>query len=225
MSGQQTFDLMLVDNHRLLREGLSLILDRDPEFRVVGHSSVSRDVVQLYSSLRPDLVLMDPNGSGCDCASTICEIIDLDPEAKILVLTSEARNERVFEVLKAGARGFLLKESGWEEIRRALHSVLNGHCYLTPLISGKIVDGFLQADEHAGAKGSEILGKLTPRERDVLRLIAQRLPNREIADKLFVSIKTVEKHRSNIMRKLGLKTASELLTVCMSLHEESGLLN
>jgi DNA-binding NarL/FixJ family response regulator len=169
-------------------------------------------------AVKPDLVLMDLSMPKMDGLDAIGEVKVRCPSAKLLVLTVHKAEEYIFESLKAGADGYLLKDATYEELTMAIQHVLKGKPYLSPGISGKLVKGYLE-----GRKLSTLPSRpeiLTQRERQILKLIAEGHKNKEIADYLCISIKTVEKHRANLMKKLNLHNASALTAYAL----EKGLI-
>lgn len=202
------YRIMIVENHALLRAGLRMILERDGGVEVVGESDNGHHAIQLAVKLAPDLILMDLNMPGMNGIEATRAIKMRMPNAKVLILTMHKTDEYIHESLKAGADGYLLKDAMPSEFSTAVHSLLNGKTYLSPDISERVVKGYLKPG------GPAILNSawdtLTDRERVVLRLVAEGRSNKHIAEYLCLSVKTVEKHRSNLMRKLDLHNASTL---------------
>jgi len=200
--------ILIVEDHTLLRVGLSALLSQDPDIEIAGELDNGRDAVRSIAALSPHLVLMDLTMPGCNGFEAMVEIKKRFPGVKILVLTLHRSEEYVHESLKAGADGYILKDATHEELRVAIRSVLNGKTYLSPDISGKVITGYLGA-----GKDSSVTcpwDTVTHRERQVLKLVAEGHSNKYIAEYLCLSVKTVEKHRSNLMRKLDLHNASAL---------------
>ncbi len=206
---ETSYSILIADDHSLMREGLKHILHSRPMFKVVGEADNGFEAVSQFHKLKPDLVIMDLGMPKKDGETAIREILSSDPKARILVLTGYDADEYVFSALKAGANGFVLKDCDWNEMVTAICTVLDGKCYLTPRISEKVIKGYLLGKE--SQRNAQSVGQLSPRELDVLKLIALRFKNKEIGDKLFISVKTVEKHRANLMRKLDLHSATELI--------------
>jgi DNA-binding NarL/FixJ family response regulator len=200
---------LIVEDHTLLRAGLRALLLQDPGLEIVGESDNGRDAIRSIGSLSPNLVLMDLSMPGMNGIEAITDIKRRYPEIKILVLTVHKTDEYIHESLRAGADGYILKDATHDELRVAVRSVLNGKIYLSPDISSNVISGYL-----GSGKGGESLASpwdtLTHREREVLKLVAEGHPNKYIADYLCLSVKTVEKHRSNLMKKLDLHNASTL---------------
>jgi len=200
--------IVLAEDHTILREGLRALLSADPELEIVGEAADGREAVRCVEKLGPQLVLMDlsmPRMTGLDA---IREIRRRHPETKIVALTVHKTEEYLRTALKAGADAYVLKDATHGELSLAIKNVLAGKSYLSPGVSDKVIEGYLEG------KGSRmpnsVLGLLSQREREVLKLIAEGFKNREIADDLCISLKTVEKHRANLMKKLDLHNAAAL---------------
>lgn len=199
--------ILIIEDHTLLRAGLRALLTQGDEFEVAGEFDNGRDAVRAIGTLEPDLVLMDLSMPGMNGIEAITEIKRRDPAARILVLTIHRGEEYIQESLRAGANGYVLKDASQDELRVAIRSVLSGKTYLSPDVSASVVNGYLNKDtERANTPWSA----LTHREREVLKLVAEGHSNRSIAQFLSLSVKTVEKHRSNVMRKLDLHNAAML---------------
>lgn len=200
--------LVVADDHTLLRAGLCALLSQDPDIEVVGEAANGRDAIQLVGTLTPHLVIMDLNMPGMNGIEAIIDIKRRFPATKVLVLTIHKTEEYIQESLRAGADGYVLKDASHDELRVAVKSILNGKTYLSPDISGKVINGYLGGGNNAS--GSTSWDKLTHREREVLKLVAEGHPNKYIAEFYSLSVKTVEKHRSNLMKKLDLHNTSKL---------------
>ncbi len=198
--------ILIVEDHTLLRAGLKALLSQDPDIEIVGEAENGRDAVRMVSSLTPDLVLTDLSMPGMNGIESIVDIKRRYPGIRILVLTIHKTDEYIFEALRAGADGYILKDASYDELRIAIRSVLGGKTYLSPDISAKVINGYLDTDKTSGPTSA--WDTLTHREREVLKLVAEGHPNKYIADYFCLSIKTVEKHRSNLMKKLNLHNAS-----------------
>jgi len=200
--------ILIVEDHTLLRVGLSALLSQDPDIEIVGALENGRDAVRSIAALSPHLVLMDLTMPGCNGFEAMVDIKKRFPDVKVLVLTLHGTDEYIHESLKSGADGYILKNATHEELRVAIRSVLNGKVYLSPDISGKVITGYLGAGKNS--KLTSLWDTVTHRERQVLKLVAEGRSNKYIAEYLCLSVKTVEKHRSNLMRKLDLHNASAL---------------
>ena len=211
--------ILIAEDHTILREGLQALLSSEPRFEVVGEAEDGRSAIRSVEELHPDLVLMDlsmPRMSGLDA---IKEIKKLSPETKIIALTVHKTEEYILATLQAGADGYVLKDSTHAELVMAIEHVLLGKRYLSPGISEKVIEGYLEGKKTL--KTASAWESLTQREREVLKLIAEGHKNKEVADYLYISLKTVEKHRANLMKKLDLHNAAELTAFAM----EKGLVS
>lgn len=200
--------IFIVEDHTLLRAGLRALLSQDPDVEIVGEADNGRDAIRAIGSLAPHLVLMDLSMPGMNGIEAIQDIKRRNPKTRVLVLTIHKTDEYIHESLRAGADGYILKDATHDELRVAIRSVLNGKTYLSPDISDKVIHGYLGTGKADNV--SSTWDTLTHREREVLKLVAEGHPNKYIADYLCLSIKTVEKHRSNLMKKLNLHNASTL---------------
>lgn len=199
--------VLLVEDHTMLRAGMKFLL-QDMDLEIVGETDNGRDAVRLVDTLIPDLVLMDISMPGMNGIEALTDIKRRFPKTLVLVVTTHKADEYIHESLRAGADGYILKEASHEELRVAVHSVLNGKTYLSPDISKKVISAYLGTDH--SSKQTSSWDTLTHREREILKLVAEGHPNRYIADYFCLSIKTIEKHRSNLMKKLDLHNASTL---------------
>ena len=200
--------VVIVEDHALLRAGLWALLAQDPAIEVVGESDNGRDALRVIGSLLPHLVLMDITMPGTNGIQAIADLKRRYPSVKVLVLTIHKTDEYIQESLAAGADGYILKGTTQDELRLAVRTVLTGKTYLTPDISERIINGYLGGKE--SGSGNSAWNRLTQRERQVLKLIAEGHSNKLIAEYLCLSVKTVEKHRSNLMSKLDIHNASTL---------------
>jgi len=216
---EQKHKVLIVDDHALFRAGLRALLSLDPTIEVVGEADNGREAIHAVARLHPHLVLMDLTMPSMNGMEAIIEIKRRDPEVRVLVATLHKTEDYVHESLKAGADGYILKDATPEEFHVAVHSILRGKTYLSTDVSAKVVTGYLGG----GANASDASGaydSLTHREREVLKLVAEGKPNKAIAEFLNLSVKTVEKHRSNLMAKLDIHNAAGLTAYAM----EKGLL-
>ncbi|HEY0666462.1 MAG TPA: response regulator transcription factor [Gallionella sp.] len=200
--------VVIVEDHTLLRAGLKALLAQDPEIEIVGEADNGHDALHVIASKSPHLVLTDLSMPGMNGIESIVDIKRRFPAVHVLVLTVHKTDEYIHESLRAGANGYILKDASHDELRIAIRSVLNGKTYLSPDISAKVINGYLGTDQ--ANTPSSPWDTLTHREREVLKLVAEGHPNKFIADYFCLSIKTVEKHRSNLMKKLDLHNASTL---------------
>jgi len=200
--------IVLAEDHTILREGLRALLTADPDFEIIGEAADGREAVRFVEKQIPDLILMDlsmPRMTGMDA---IREIKKRYPQTKIIALTVHKTEEYLRTTLHAGADGYVLKDATRDELMMAIQSVLKGKTYLSPGVSGRVIEGYLEGKESQMPPST--LGLLSQREREVLKLIAEGYKNKEIATDLCISLKTVEKHRANLMKKLDLHNAAAL---------------
>jgi len=202
--------ILIAEDHVLLRQGLRALFASNPEFEVIGEADNGRDTVRLTGTLAPDLVLMDLSMPGTNGTEAIEDIKRRFPATKVLVLTVHKTEEYIRDALRAGADGYTLKDSTYDELMMAVRTVLCGKTYLSPDVSGKIVSGYL--DGSGDANVATAWDTLTHREREILKLVAEGRTGRDIGEYLCVSVKTVEKHRSNLMKKLDLHNTAALTT-------------
>jgi len=207
--------ILLVDDNHLFRKGLAALISANPEFTVVGDHRSGKEALQAMASVEPDVVLMDIMLAGVNGLETVAVIKRRQPNVRIVLLTSFRAEEYVRAALRVGADGYVLKDASLEELMMSLHSVALGKKYLSPDVSGHVVESFLHP-ELASTKSSN-LERLTNRERSILQLIAEGRTNRGAAEFLSVSPKTVEKHRASLMHKLGLRNAAELTLIAMEM--------
>jgi len=199
--------IILAEDHTILRAGLRALLAAQNNYEVIGEAGDGREAVRLVEKLEPDLLLIDLSMPKLNGMDAIREIKGQYPEIKIIVLTVHKSDEYILASLKAGADGYMLKDASHNELLLAIEYVLNGKKFLSPSISDKVVEAYLHTPKEPQAS---ILDSLTSREREVLKLIAEGYSNKMIADHLCISLKTVEKHRSNLMRKLDLRNTAAL---------------
>lgn len=202
--------IVLAEDHTILREGLKSLLSSSQDFEVIGEAADGREAIQCVEKLKPDLILIDLSMPRMNGMEAIREIRRLSKEVKIIVLTVHKSEEYILATFKAGADGYVLKDSTHEELLIAIKSVLKGKNYISPEISDKVLEGYLEGRRRLKSKTA--WETLTSREREILKLIAEGYKNKEIAEDLCISVKTVEKHRSNIMEKLNLHNVQALTT-------------
>ncbi len=200
--------IVIAEDHTILREGLRSLLSGDDEFKVVGEAEDGLEAVRSASSLTPDLILLDLAMPKMNGIAAIKEIKKQTPQTKVLALTIHKSEEYILEAFQSGADGYCLKDSTHYELLMAIRSVLSGKTYLSPDISEKVLTGYLEGKK--SIKTSTSWDSLTQREREILKLIGEGYKNKEISDYLCISVKTVEKHRANLMKKLDLHNVSAL---------------
>jgi DNA-binding NarL/FixJ family response regulator len=206
--------ILIADDHDVVRGGLKMLLRSHEGFSVVAEAADGEEAVRLVDKHTPDVVILDISMPKLDGIEATKVIKQRHPEVKILILSVHQNEEYAYQVLKAGASGYLLKNAGKKEIVTAIRAVLSGEQSFSPGISQIIVDGFVKrpkAPESAAPETAKSATNLTERETEVLRFIAQGLTNRQIADKLFLSFRTVNTHRANLMQKLDIHDTAGLV--------------
>ena len=201
--------VILADDHCVIRHGLRLILEQQEDFEVLGEARDGREAVNLAAALHPDVAVLDitmPNLNGIEAARQITE---KQPHVAVVVLSMHADESYVLRALKAGARGYLLKESPESDFVSAIRSVNEGKSFFSPAISRLLVEDYVRQMQHRDIDDSYDL--LTPREREILQIVAEGKSNKEIANLLNLSLYTVETHRGNILQKLNLHSVPELI--------------
>ena len=208
--GVQRIRLLLVDDHTLLRQALRALLEAQPNLEVVGEAINGRDAVEIAEQMMPDVVLMDMVMPGLNGIDATRQILKRSPGTRVLILTAYLEDERLLQALRAGASGYVVKNSDLDELVLAIQSVHRGNTYFSSAVSEELAvnEVLLQAKQPDGKTGYDLL---TNREREVLQLIAEGLSNQQIADVLVISVKTVEAHRSHIMTKLHAKHRTDLI--------------
>ena len=206
----QNKNILIIDDHTLFREGLKAILSRDSRFKVVGEAGSAREGLGLARKLKPDVVLVDislPDRSGIQLTR---EIQTLLPESQIMIVSMHSRITCIAEAFQAGAKGYVVKESAGERLLQGLEAVGKGEYFLDSSVSHEVVKKLMKFPLSETKITDAAYGTLTPREQEVMRFLADGLSTKEVAEKLFISPKTVENHRANIMKKLDLHSSLEL---------------
>lgn len=197
--------VVLADDHGLVRAGIRSVLERMPDVEIVGEASDGAQALQIVSERKTDLVLMDiamPVMNGLDVAAEIAKEV---PETKVLILSMHDDDEYVVQALRRGVVGYLLKDAAAAELEVAVGAISRGETYLSPAISRKVIDGYLARSTSAGDQA------LTPRQTEVLKLIARGMSTKQVASTLKLSVKTVESHRTVLMERLGIRDLAGLV--------------
>ena len=211
MSHQETIRLMLADDHAVVRTGTRQLLERQPDFQIIGEASDGEEAVRLAHELQPDIVVMDvrmPKMTGVEATRRIKAEC---PGVRVLVLTAHDDDEYVFALLQAGADGYLLKTAEFEDLVKAIHTVAAGQSALAPEVAGKVVAQFTSGKSLPDvlANHGDDYDGLTERELGILRLVGKGLSNKQIGKELYISDRTVQAHLSNIFSKLGVSSRTE----------------
>lgn len=200
--------VLIADDHTIVRSGVRLLLEGEPDMDVVGEAITGEATIEMAQSLQPDVILMDIAMPGVDGIEATRRIKATSPEIGVLVLTMHRSDEHFFAMLKAGASGYVLKAADTNALLGAIRSVARGEAFLYPAMAKKLMQDYLSRTPGLDDPADQ---RLTPRERQILRLIAEGYTNKEIADRLVVSPSTVHSHRNNLMQKLDLDTQHGLV--------------
>jgi DNA-binding NarL/FixJ family response regulator len=201
------FRILVADDHEVVRKGLVAILKQKSEWQVCGEACNGREAVEQAAQLMPDVVVMDISMPGLNGLEATDQIVRANPSTKVLVLTLHDSDDLIRDVLNAGARGFLLKSDSVCELEAAIEALLRNKTYFTSKVSAMVLEGYLRGGTPFAANRNP----LTPREREVVQLLAEGSSTKEVAVALGLAVKTAETHRSNIMRKLHLHSVSDLV--------------
>ena len=205
--------VVIAEDYRILREGLKSLLESRDDIDVVGEAGDGMEAIRCVERMRPELLLLDLSMPKMSGISVIKDLKARYPETKILALTIHESEDYILETFHAGLDGYCLKEASHSELLMAIDTVLEGKTYLSPGISDKVLVGFLE--ERKTLKPISSWDTVTQREREVLKMVGEGYKNKDIADYLCISVKTVEKHRSNIMSKLDVHTSSALTAIAI----------
>jgi DNA-binding NarL/FixJ family response regulator len=199
--------LLIAEDHAIVREGIKGLLAGNPAFDVVGEAPDGVEALRMLQELNPDILILDISMPNLDGLSVTKQAKKKHPDLKIIILTIHDGSEYIYQVFKNGADGYVLKEAAYEELLAAIEAVTHDKKFLSPGVSGDVIQRYL---EHPQTQANP-LDSLTPKEREVLTLITDGRSNKEMADLLFVSVKTIEFHRTNIMKKLDIHNQAELI--------------
>ena len=208
------YRIVIAEDHRILREGLKALVGSNRDFEIVGEAGDGIEAIRAVEKHRPDLLLLDLSMPRMSGISVIKDIKSRLPGTKILALTLHESEDYIIETFDSGLDGYCLKDANYSELLMAMTRVLEGKTYLSPGISAQVLSGFLDRRNRRIQSGTA-WDWITQREREILKFVGEGYKNKEIADYLCISVKTVEKHRSNIMKKLDVHTSSGLTAVAM----------
>lgn len=201
--------LILADDHAVVRSGLRMLLEAQPDMQIIAEVESGTEAVEKVESLRPNVILMDIQMPGVNGIEATREIRRIAPDTAVLALTMHEDDQYFFEMLNAGASGYVPKRAAPDELLTAIRTVARGEVFLYPSLATRLVQDYLKRDEDD--EQNQVYDELTPREREVLILIAEGLSNAEIGEQLVISVKTVDRHRENIMRKLNMHSRIDLV--------------
>jgi len=201
--------ILLADDHTIIRSGIKLLLEQQPDFKVVAEAGDGREAVELVSKHHPDVAVLDIGMPELNGIEATRQIASTEPPSQVVILSMHADEGYVLRALKAGARGYILKNSAEADLIRAIRSVAEGKSFFSPVISKMLLDDYVRQLRDRQVEDSYDL--LTPREREVLQLLAEGKTNKEVANILHLSVYTVDTHRGNILQKLNLHGVPELI--------------
>lgn len=205
--------IILADDHAILRTGLKSLINKEPRFKVVGEAGDGEALLAQLKSIKADLIVVDLSMPRMDGLAAIKEIRHKFPRIKILVLTMQKDHEHFKHAMMYGAHGFLLKDDAYEQLILAIKMILKGKKFISPSVATLETERFIRSLDETDVPSLEILSK---REKEILKLVAQGLPNKTIAVKLKISIRTVETHRANLSNKLGIKNTAGLVKYALA---------
>lgn len=201
--------VLLADDHTLIRAGLRMVVEAQPDLAVVGEADTGRDAVAMAQTLKPDVVVMDvgmPSLNGIEACRQIRAAL---PDTQVVMLSMHSDEGYILRALKAGAKGYLLKDSAEADLARAIHAAAGGKSFFSPAVGKVLLDDYMRKLQRTGVEDSYEL--LSPREREILQLVAEGQSSKEIANLLNLSVYTVETHRARLMQKLNLRSIPELI--------------
>jgi DNA-binding NarL/FixJ family response regulator len=209
MADSKVIRVMLVDDQRLMREGLRILLDMEPDLEVVGEAGDGRQAVESYPQLLPDVVLMDVRMPEMDGVEATRRILTVYPQARVVILTTFDDDEYVFEGIRAGAVGYMLKAASGEELADAVRTVAGGGALIEPSVARRVMAEFARLSRPSSEEKEKLIEPLSDREIDVLRLVSQGFSNREIAEHLYLAEGTVKNYVSSVMQKLSVRDRTQ----------------
>ncbi|MEH0153572.1 response regulator transcription factor [Limibacter armeniacum] len=226
----EKINVLLVDDHVIVRNGIKMLLGQETDIKVVDEASDGQESIEKYKQLSPDVVVMDIRMPRMNGIEATAELLKVDPAVKILILSMHDDEEYILDAIHKGAMGYVLKDAGNDEFLRAIHTVDKGEKYFSGAVSNVLVNQYLSQQGMTMGAGSVPVSKakdekvydLTKREKEILRFVMEGLSSKEIAEKIGKSVRTVETHRFNIMKKLEVKSAVELVK---KVNENTSLTN
>jgi len=204
-------ELMIVDDHPLFREGLKTIVNRDDNYSVIAEAGNGKEGIRLGKKHKPDIMLVDISMPGKNGIQMIRELKKTLPETRFIIISMHSEADYIVEAFRAGATGYMVKESAASNLIKGLETVAKGELFLDSALSQEVVFKLLQAKGGDGDGEKDPYSTLTSREQEVMRMLAEGLTTKEVAGQLYISPKTVENHRTNLMKKLGLQSTVELI--------------
>ena len=212
----KTYRLILADDHSLVRSGLSRILNEEPNLEIVAEVGDGLELLSALNKVKPDLIILDVSMPNLRGIEAIPEIRRMRPEAKVLILTMHKEEEYLYQAISAGANGYLLKDDAEKELFTAIDNIRVGKIYVSPGLADQSMQNWARL--RRGESDSHVTEELTVRQREILKLIAEGKSNKEIGDLLCLSVRTVERHRANIMDKLNIRKTAELVQYALRKH-------
>jgi two-component system, NarL family, response regulator NreC len=201
--------VLLADDHRIVRKGLRALLEKHPEFCVLGEANTGREAIELSEKLHPDVVIMDISMPQLNGIEATAQIVHNNPGIRVIILSMHSDEGYISRTLGAGAKGYLLKDSAESDLISAIHEVVQGKPFFSPAIAQTLLEDYVRQMQQKGLSDSYDL--LTEREKEILQLLAEGRTNKEVASLLNVSVYTVETHRTNLMQKLNLHNTAEIV--------------
>lgn len=211
MGTAATLRVLVADDHEVVRKGLRTILEEQPGWEVSGEASDGREAVDKVRMLKPDITVVDVGMPGLNGLEATRQMLKNDPETKVLILTMHESDPLIREVLDAGARGYLLKSDAGKDLVSAVEAIRRNKTYFTARVAQMVLDGYLDKKPRAAVDNDVPASRLTPRQREIVQLLAEGKSSKEVAVALNLSVKTAETHRANIMRRLNCHSVSELV--------------
>jgi len=205
------FQILVADDHEVVRRGLCALLQAQPDWEICGEAADGRDALEKTQKLRPDVVILDIGMPSLNGLEATRQILKSNPQTRVLILTLHDSDQVVREVLNAGARGFLLKSDAARDLVAAVEALRRDKTYFTSKVAAMVLEGYLKQGTPGAQPVAPTRSRLTPREREIVQLLAEGKSTKEVAVALGLSVKTAETHRSNIMRKLELHSVSDLV--------------